>query len=108
MKDDDPETNETQLCNATVTSNSSSWSCNSAKPSMMTQAANRLIRDYESRKIKVSDYHLERTGKGNAFTGYIELVDPNTRKLVKVPCKGDQKETNFDIDCDQSFSDGTS
>jgi hypothetical protein len=103
VKKDDPETDETKICNVSMTSNSSSWSCQAAKPSMMTQAAKMLLKDYASRKIEVRDYHLERTGEGNAFTGYFELVNPNNGQSVKIPCKGDQKEAKFDIDCDQSY-----
>jgi proteasome lid subunit RPN8/RPN11 len=39
VKKDDPETNETKLCNVSMTSNSSSWNCQGAKPSIITQAA---------------------------------------------------------------------
>lgn len=106
VKDNDPEKNETQLCNTTLTSNSSSWTCQAAKPSIMTQAANMLSKDYKSRNIEVRNYHLERTGNGNAFTGYFEVTNPATGKAVRVPCKGDQKEANFDIDCDQSYAEG--
>ena len=69
---------------------------------MMTQAANMLIKDYASRKIEVRDWHLERTGKDNEFTGYFELVDPASGQSLKIPCKGDQKESDFDINCDMS------
>jgi len=79
VKMDNPAETETKLCNASVTSNSSSYSCsNSAKPSIMTQAANLLIKDYESRKIKVRGHHLERTGNGNAFSGYFDLENRET------------------------------
>jgi len=105
VKKDDPNTTETQLCDASITSNSSSWTCKAAKPSIMTQAANMLTKDYESRKIEVRGHHLERTGQGNAFKGYFELVEPSSGKPVRIPCKGDQKEGNFDINCDQSNGD---
>lgn len=104
VKDDDPKSTETQLCNASVSSNSSSWTCKAAKPSIMTQAANLLIKDYESRKIEVRNYHLERTGNGNAFTGYFELVEPGSGELLQVPCKGEQVEMNFDLNCDLAYS----
>lgn len=100
-----PDATETQICNATVSSNSHSYSCQSTKPNMMVQAAEVLLKDYTSRKIEVKGYHLERSGKGNAFAGYFELIDPSNGQLVKVPCKGDQKEFNSDIDCDPKYAD---
>jgi hypothetical protein len=103
VKKNDAEATETQLCNASLTSNSTSWNCQAARPSIMVQAANLLIEDYRSREIEVRAYHLARTGKGNAFTGYFELVEPNSRQSLRVPCKGDQVELNFDIDCDLAY-----
>lgn len=103
VKNDDPKSTETQLCNASISSNSSNWACQAAKPSIMTQAADLLIKDYESRKIEVRDYHLERTGNGNDFAGYFELVEPRSGELVQIPCKGEQVEEDFDIDCDLAY-----
>ena len=103
VKKGDPATNETKLCDATITSNSSSWSCQAAKPSMMTQAAEMLVKDYATRNIEVRNWHLERTGKDNEFAGYFELAEPGSGNTLKIPCKGDQKEADFDINCDQSY-----
>ncbi len=102
VKKGDPATNETKMCNATIMSNSSNWNCQAAKPGMMTQAANMLIKDYEKRRIEVRSWHLERTGKDNEFAGYFELVDPRNGQTLKIPCKGDQIEGDYDIKCQQS------
>jgi hypothetical protein len=105
VKTKDPDSSETQLCDASVSTNSHSYTCNTVKPAIMTQAANLLIGEYASKGVQVRDYHLERSGNGNAFTGYFELVDPATSESVRVPCKGDQKETDYTIDCDPSYAD---
>jgi hypothetical protein len=101
----DPQATETQLCNASVSSNTHTYSCKVTKPGMMNQAAEVLVKEYTSRGLEVKGYHVERSGKGNAFTGYFELVDPSNGLVVQVPCKGDQVELNSDIECDPAYAD---
>lgn len=72
----------------------------------MTQAAEMLIKDYARRNIAVRDWHLERTGKGNAFAGHFELADSVSGESLKIPCKGNQQEADFDINCTPPQGDG--
>lgn len=105
----DPATEETLICNASVMSNSSSWTCQTAKPSIMIQAAEMLKKNYQSRKIAVPEYNLRRTGEGNNFAGYFVLVSPDGRQRIRIPCRGTEEGTDFNIDCDQAYgNDGNS
>ncbi len=103
----DPQTEETLICSVSATSNSSSWTCQTASPSIMIQAAEMLKKDYESRKITVLEYNLRRTGTGNEFAGYFVLAGPPGKETLRIPCKGNQDGTDFTIDCDQSFGEDT-
>lgn len=99
----DPKTEETMFCDVSATANSSSWTCRTAKPSIMIQAAEMLKRDYASRGIDVPEYTLRRTGTGNDFAGYFILSAPGGEGSARVPCKGSQQGTDFKIDCDPAY-----
>jgi hypothetical protein len=103
IKGGDPETEETMICNVSATTNSSSWTCQTAKPSIMIQAAEMLKKDYASRQINVREYNLRRTGHGNDFAGYFVLATPNGQQQSRIPCRGSQDGTDFKIDCDPSY-----
>lgn len=100
-KGEDAATEQTMLCNVSATSNSNSRTCQTAEPSIMNQAADMLVKQYEERQLEVRNYTLKRTGEGNKFAGSFLIADPASGEQLEVPCTGDQNGQKFDISCEQ-------
>lgn len=94
---------DTLICEASATVSTSSWSCRTASPAIMVQAAEKLKAHYEGRGMKVGQYHLARTGKGNDFAGYFVISAPNDGPVASIPCRGRQNGLDFHLDCNFSF-----
>lgn len=105
-KANDLKSQQTLLCNVSATSVSHSRTCQTAVPSIMNQAAQMLVDQYEGRQLDVRHYELRRTGTGNTFAGYFLIADPASGEQLQVPCTGDHEGTRFDINCEQSSSGG--
>ncbi|NNC73816.1 MAG: hypothetical protein HKN78_13205 [Sphingomonadaceae bacterium] len=92
---------ETKRCNVSVASMSRSQTCQSLSPSIITQAANLLVEDYQSRGIEMTEHAFERNGEGFAFGGQAILRLQASGERASVECTGTQEGTRFNIDCNQ-------
>ncbi len=93
------DTEETRICNVSATQSSSSWTCTTAQPSIMAQAAALISKQYASNDVVVHDFQLARTNKGNDYADYFVISADGGATYMKVPCAGEQTGEKFEIDC---------
>lgn len=93
------ETEETRMCKVSATQSSSSWTCTTAQPSILAQAAALISKQYASNDVVVHDFQLSRTDRGNDYAGYFVISADGGATYMKVPCSGEQTGEKFDIDC---------
>lgn len=96
----DGEETSTKNCDVSMTSMSSSYSCQTMTPSVIDQAAELLRGTYTERGIDLLDYEFERTGEDMAFGGDAKIQNTANGARALITCAGEQEGTQFNINCD--------
>lgn len=95
------DSDETKICDVSVSGMTRSYTCQSIDPSIIRQSADSLAEDYARRDIDFVEHDFERTGDGFAFGGQAILRLQATGERASIECLGDQDGTQFTVNCDQ-------